>query len=202
MSIASYIRVTGRGKEGARALGEADAHDLLGQLLDGRVSDLEIGALALAKRIKGESTSELAGFLRAVHDAARARREPAFIDIETLCSPFARPEYATMLADFIAAGRLDAMLMRGTEGEPVANARRLRQLAVYLGGKRRDEVSASAGEGALTRLPSLPEPVAVATAAFVSSVAAARAAMPGPVASQIDAIVAACAALAERAPPG
>ena len=37
------------------------------QLLDGRVADLEIGAFALAMRIKGESADELIGFLDAVH---------------------------------------------------------------------------------------------------------------------------------------
>ena len=65
MSIASYIRVIGRGKEGARSLTQAQAHDLMCQVLDGRVTDLEIGAFALAMRIKGESVEELAGFLQA-----------------------------------------------------------------------------------------------------------------------------------------
>ena len=68
MSIARYIREIGRGKEGARSLDETQAHDLMSQLLDGRITDLEIGAFALAMRIKGESVAELSGFLRAVHE--------------------------------------------------------------------------------------------------------------------------------------
>src|SRR5436190_19523250 len=68
MGIASYIREIGRGEEGARSLSETQGHDLMSQLLDGRVTDLEIGAFALAMRIKGESVPELAGFLRAVHE--------------------------------------------------------------------------------------------------------------------------------------
>ena len=51
MAIASYIKEIGRGKEGARSLTEAQAHDLMSQVLDGQVSDLELGAFALAMRI-------------------------------------------------------------------------------------------------------------------------------------------------------
>ncbi|HEY8707071.1 MAG TPA: DNA-binding protein YbiB, partial [Burkholderiaceae bacterium] len=35
MAIASYIREIGRGKDGARSLSEAQAHDLMSQVLDG-----------------------------------------------------------------------------------------------------------------------------------------------------------------------
>jgi anthranilate phosphoribosyltransferase len=68
MSIAHYIREIGRGKDGARSLGQAQAHDLMSQVLDGTVTDLEIGAFALAMRIKGETVAELAGFLEAAHE--------------------------------------------------------------------------------------------------------------------------------------
>mgnify|MGYP003351163892 CR=1 FL=1 len=37
MSIAAYIREIGRGKEGARSLNAMQAHDLMSQVLDGRV---------------------------------------------------------------------------------------------------------------------------------------------------------------------
>lgn len=65
MSIASYIRVIGRGKVGARALDRQQAADLLGQILDGRASELQVGAFCLAMRIKGETPQEMAGFLDA-----------------------------------------------------------------------------------------------------------------------------------------
>ena len=68
MSIASYIKEIGRGRDGARSLDRAQAHDLMSQVLDGRVTDLELGAFALAMRIKGESVAELAGFLDATHE--------------------------------------------------------------------------------------------------------------------------------------
>lgn len=67
MSIGHYIKIIGRGKDGARALPREQAADLLGQVLDGTTSDLEIGAFCLAMRIKGETPEEMAGFLDAVH---------------------------------------------------------------------------------------------------------------------------------------
>src|SRR3954470_7717170 len=65
MGISQYIKEIGRGKQGARPLDRAQAADLFGQVLDGTVTDLEIGAFCLAMRIKGETPTEMAGFLDA-----------------------------------------------------------------------------------------------------------------------------------------
>ena len=67
MGIAKYIKEIGRGKDGARALTREQAADLMGQILDGNVTDLEIGGFCLAMRIKGETAEEMAGFLDALH---------------------------------------------------------------------------------------------------------------------------------------
>jgi anthranilate phosphoribosyltransferase len=67
MSISNYIMEIGRGKDSARALSRAQSADLLGQVLDGVVTDLEIGGFCLAMRIKGETPEEMAGFLDAAH---------------------------------------------------------------------------------------------------------------------------------------
>src|SRR3954467_11766677 len=75
MGISQYIKEIGRGKQGARPLDRAQAADLFGQVLDGTVTDLEIGAFCLAMRIKGETTEEMAGFLDATH--ARLTLVPA-----------------------------------------------------------------------------------------------------------------------------
>ena len=75
MSIGNYIKVIGRGKDGARALTRAQAADLFAQVLDGTASDLEIGAFCLAMRIKGETPAEMAGFLDATH--VRLHKVPA-----------------------------------------------------------------------------------------------------------------------------
>jgi anthranilate phosphoribosyltransferase len=301
MSIASYLKVIGRGRDGARSLDREQALDLMTQVLDGRVSDLEIGAFALAMRIKGESVAELAGFvdaaaarcidvraarpvvvlpsyngsrrlpnltallamLLAQHDvpvlvhgvendatrvttaaifrglgltcahdgddvaAAWARREPAFIAIGALCPPLARllavrdvvgvrnsghtvakllsactgaptlrvvnhthPEYATLLAGLLATTRADALLMRGTEGEPVADARRLQRLDVYVGGRRRDDLALPAQEGILRQAPVLLHSNdAATTASAIQAIVSGAMPAPAAVAAQVDCLV-------------
>ncbi|MGN6388004.1 MAG: DNA-binding protein YbiB [Burkholderiaceae bacterium] len=69
---ARFIKEIGRGKDGARGMSRDDARELYAAMLDGRVSDLELGGILLAMRIKGESTEEIAGFL----DAAEASFAP------------------------------------------------------------------------------------------------------------------------------
>ena len=297
MAIAPNLKVIGRGREGARALDRAQARDLMEQVLDGRVGDLEIGAFALAMRIKGETVDELAGFLDAVearcilirsdrptvvlpsyngarrlpnltallamllaqhdvpvlvhgpvadasrvttatifHDlgltcandgddvaAAWQRGEPAFIRTEALCPPLARllavrdvvglrnsghtvakllaactgaptlrvvnhthPEYATLLSAFLAATRADAVLMRGTEGEPVADARRLQRLEVFVGGVARADLSLPAQEGVLRQAPVLLRSHdASTTARAIQAIVSGAMPAPAPIAAQV-----------------
>jgi len=295
MAIAQYIKEIGRGKEGARSLTEAQAHDLMSQVLAGQVSDLELGAFALAMRIKGESVAELAGFLAATHercirieptrpmvvlpsyngarklpnltallalllaqegilvlvhgpmlDVGRvstaeifrdlglpfagnaeeiengwARREPVFIRTEDLCPPLARlldvrrvvglrnsghtvakllapcaalrvvnythPEYATLLTEFLAHIQAHAMLMRGTEGEPVADPRRLPRLDVFIAGQLHPDLSRPAQEGVLTGLPILPRSIdAATTALYIQSVVSGEKPAPAPLTQQVE----------------
>ena len=312
MAIASYIKEIGRGKEGARSLSEAQAYDLMSQVLDGTVTDLEVGAFALAMRIKGESIAELTGFLRATHerciaiaptrptivlpsyngarrlpnltpllalllaqegaqvmvhgpmlDAGRvstaeifrdlglpfarnaeeiengwARREPVFIATDDLCPPLARllavrrvvglrnsghtiakllapcnngaclrvvnythPEYATMLGEFLAATDGDAVLLRGTEGEPVADPRRAPKLDVFIAGQPRADLSRPAHEGVLTELPVLPRGFdAATTAVYIQSVVSGEKPAPGPLSSQVECLVGALGAIRRVTP--
>ena len=75
MGISQYIKEIGRGKDGARPLTREQAADLFGQVLDGTVTDLEVGAFCLAMRIKGETPDEMGGFLDATYQ--RMNRFPA-----------------------------------------------------------------------------------------------------------------------------
>lgn len=72
MDLRPIIKEVGRGAHGARELPEDIAEKLFGALLDGEVADLELGAILLAYRIKGETVSELRAFARAL--AARTAR--------------------------------------------------------------------------------------------------------------------------------
>ncbi|MFX8180047.1 glycosyl transferase, partial [Acinetobacter baumannii] len=55
MDYAALIKEVGRGARGARDLTRAQAENLFGAMLDGVVPDLELGALLIALRVKGES---------------------------------------------------------------------------------------------------------------------------------------------------
>ena len=50
---ARFIKEIGRGVKGARSMSREDAAQLYGAMLENRVSDLELGGILLAMRIKG-----------------------------------------------------------------------------------------------------------------------------------------------------
>ena len=297
MGISQYIKEIGRGKDGARSLSRAQAADLMGQVLDGSVTDLEIGAFCLGMRIKGETPEEMAGFLDAtqarlsllpdnglttvvlpsyngarklpvltpllalllaregvpvlVHgsasedtrvsseavfaalglDAAKqapttlAAGEAAFAPTELLCpglkrlldvrrvvglrnpahslvklmnpcagralivGSYTHPEYAASMADTFALTGAHALLLRGTEGEPVADARRRPQMDAFRNGQR--ELLQAAQDGPLTTLPDLPKTTdAASTADYIRAVLAGKLSVPAPIAQQVRHIVA------------
>lgn len=294
MGISQYIKEIGRGKDGARSLTREQASDLLGQVLDGAVTDLEVGGFCLAMRIKGETAEEMAGFLDAAHarlhalpdnglttvvlpsyNGARklpvltpllalllAQRgaavlvhgtatenqrvfssqvfdalglpmatqvpalragEVAFVPTEVmspglkrlldvrrvvglrnpahslvkLMNPcagkafivgsYTHPEYATSMAATWTLTRAHALLLRGTEGEPVADARRTPRMEVFRDGQR-TEVQAQQ-EGPLAKLPSLPPVDALHTAQYIRAVLDGVEPIPTPIALQVEHIL-------------
>lgn len=66
MNYGHMIKEIGRGAKGARSLDAEAAESLFGDILDGKVPDLELGAIIIALRIKSESLAELIGFKRAI----------------------------------------------------------------------------------------------------------------------------------------
>src|SRR5437762_14222705 len=74
---ARFIKEIGRGKKGARSMARDDAFQLYEAMLDGRVSDLEMGGIMLAMRIKGESVDEIAGFLAAAESSFTQLPQPS-----------------------------------------------------------------------------------------------------------------------------
>lgn len=77
MNFAQIIKEIGRGAEGARDLTQEDAAQLYGAMLDGGVPDLELGAILIALRMKGESTEEMTGFLAASLSRLNALTSPS-----------------------------------------------------------------------------------------------------------------------------
>ncbi len=295
MGISQYLKEIGRGKQGARSLSREHAADLFGQVLDGTVTDLEIGAFCLAMRIKGETVPEMCGFLDAaaarlnhvpagerplvvlpsyngarklpvltpllalllakrgapvlihgtatesgrisvepvlqalgIHPLERIRAvapgEAAFVATELLCpglkrlldarrviglrnsahslvklmnpcagpavivGSYTHPEYGESMAALYQAMGATALLLRGTEGEVVADARRLPQMDGFIRGVR--STLQPGRKGTLTALPELPREIdAHSTAEYVREVLAGRKNVPESLALQVEHIL-------------
>ncbi|GGX22239.1 DNA-binding protein YbiB [Pigmentiphaga litoralis] len=308
-SCAALMREIGRGKDGSRALSREQAHSLMAAIFDGGVSDLELGAVLIALRMKGEVAAEIAGFLDAVDTRCVAvtsgsdtpvvvlptyngsRHAPnlvpllaltlakagipvimhgqasdpaaqgagsnktrittleilqrlgvspassaaeassqlaanrlAYLPLGTACPGLARlvglrrvlgvrnvshtlakllrpvagpslllsaythPEFGDMLGELFTLKPQASLLMRGTEGEAVANVRRPQAVVQWLGGVPTTVIDAAAGSPA--ELPALPDRDAGATANWIRAVQMGEQPLPDAIARQRDAIVA------------
>ncbi|HET9339679.1 MAG TPA: DNA-binding protein YbiB [Casimicrobiaceae bacterium] len=312
--FAPWIREIGRGPHGARSLERGQARSLMAAMLDGEVPDLELGAILIAMRVKGETLDETLGFLEALaervvpldapHDRPRpvvlpsyngarrganltpllalllarygvpvlvhglggagadadddadddadaqasfgrvtsaailgelgvvpshsladvearlARAQVAYVATSTLSPGLARllatrarvglrssahslaklvdpfggaavrvvsvthPDYLARMREVLAATRADAMLLRGTEGEPYANPKRCPRLEMFRHGEAWRFVDPE--EGTLAALPSLPASHdAVSTARWIAETLAGVHAVPGPIVEQL-----------------
>ena len=319
MGIAPYLKEIGRGKDGARPLSRLQAADLFSQVLDGSVTDLEIGAFCLAMRIKGETPEEMAGFLDAIHPRMRllpagsaplvvlpsyngARKLPlltpllalllaraglpvlihgaatessrvfvsnvldalvppafpaikkitsdemartaiapgevAYAPTEALCAPLARlldvrrvvglrnpahslvklmnpcagpavivgsythPEYAQSMAALFELVGATALLLRGTEGEPVADARRMPQMEGFVHGQREllQQPRRSTEVAAPEFLPAAIDPQS--TADYTQAVLTGTAPVPESIGAQVEHILRLAAACTTPSGPG
>jgi anthranilate phosphoribosyltransferase len=112
---------------------------------------------------------------------------------------YTHPEYGGAHAQFLQHTQAHALLMRGTEGEPVADPRRLPRMDVYLGGTLRPELSRPALEGVLTELPLLPRAIdAATTAVYVQAVVSGEKPAPTPLLEQVEVLVRAQRAMQQR----
>jgi anthranilate phosphoribosyltransferase len=83
-ALVRIIREIARGKHAVRELPRAEAQSLFAAMLEDTIPPLQLGAVLIAMRIKGESIEELAGFLDACeacyqHLAAPAGKVPLVI---------------------------------------------------------------------------------------------------------------------------
>jgi anthranilate phosphoribosyltransferase len=301
MNLSAIIKEVARGAHGARDLAEEDACSLYAAMLDGKVPDMELGALLIAFRIKGESLAETLGFQRAMAERTRglraaggrrvvllpsyngarkqpnltpllalmlARRgvpvlihgvlqdfgrvttasilqalgvapcatvadaqsaldagRPAFLTPEQLVpglerllatrsrlglrssshtlakllDPFdgagmrvvsvTHPDYMKRMREFLLATRACALLMRGTEGEPVASTRRRQAIEYFRNGESSTLVEQ--GESG----PAEPGPAALdaaATAAWIDEALAGTVPIPAALSMQVSACLVAC----------
>jgi anthranilate phosphoribosyltransferase len=106
-----------------------------------------------------------------------------------------------MLGAFLAHTHGDAVLLRGTEGEPVADPRRAPRLDVFIEGQIRADLSRAAHEGVLTELPVLPRGIdAATTAVYIQAVVSGEKPAPAPLTQQVECLMRALAAIDRSAP--
>ncbi len=130
---APYLREIGRGKGGSRALSPARARELMTAILAGEVSDLALGAVLLALRMKGEEAPEIAGFLEALetHVARAASAAPGWVVIPSYNGARTVANLVPLLAMLLARSGLP-VLVHGQASEPAAAARaRVTSAAVF-----------------------------------------------------------------------
>jgi anthranilate phosphoribosyltransferase len=97
------------------------------------------------------------------------------------------PEFGQLMADFANRSAGDMMLLRGTEGEAVADPRRCPKLDLWLGGQWQADLSCPAQEGVLSELPLLPRQIDAATVAvYIQGVVAGEKPGPAPLDKQVD----------------
>ena len=104
-----------------------------------------------------------------------------------LVGSYTHPEYAASMSATFHLLRANALLLRGTEGEPVADPRRMPAMDAFVNGEpsRVQEQQA----GALESVPGLPAPDAHSTAAWIRSVLDGRQPVPAPIATQVTHLV-------------
>ena len=66
--FAPFIRTLGKGRHGSRALDEQEAYDAMTLILRNEVAPEQLGAFLMLMRVKEETPTEVAGFVRAVRD--------------------------------------------------------------------------------------------------------------------------------------
>lgn len=100
---------------------------------------------------------------------------------------YTHPEYARSMKAVFEHMHADAMLLRGTEGEPVADARRMPAIDAFSGGigVRLCEPDG----GSLAAPPALPAADATSTARWTEAVLAGAQPLPRPVGAQVELLV-------------
>ena len=103
-------------------------------------------------------------------------------------SSYTHPEYALSMAATFELIGADALLLRGTEGESVADPRRTPKMQAFVAGQPTDLLAYQSGS--LTTLPELPLEIdAATTATYIRQVMDGTQPVPAPIAQQVAHLV-------------
>lgn len=103
-----------------------------------------------------------------------------------LVSSYTHPEYLHSMGDAITATATNALLLRGTEGEAVADPRRMPRMDSYIAGAHQRTWAAQ--KGSVARLPTLPDRTVADTVRYTLEVLTGKAAAPDNLVRQATAI--------------
>lgn len=139
MSLSQIIKDIGRGQGGSRDLDALAAQQVFGAMLDGGVPELELGAILIAFRMKGESLSELLGFYQALEGRMHRLASPAG-EVRTVVIPSyggarSRPNLMPLLVLMLKRSGVPVLVHGTLEGHGrVASALVFRELGIMPAG--------------------------------------------------------------------
>lgn len=113
--FAQFVRIVGKGKNGARALSYEEAYQAFNMILKGEVLDVQLGAFLMLLRVKEESVDELVGFVQATRDQLQLKA----LDVDLDWSSYAgkRKHYPWfLLAALTLAKHGYKIVMHGASG--------------------------------------------------------------------------------------
>ncbi|MDQ9020229.1 glycosyl transferase family protein [Acinetobacter sichuanensis] len=129
--FAQYIRIIGKGKNGARSLTYEEAYAAFSLILKNEVLDVQLGAFLMLLRVKEESVDELAGFVQATKDQLTFK--PLEIDLDWSSYAGKRKHFPWfLLSALILARHGYKVVMHGASGHTV-NRIYTEQVLEYLG---------------------------------------------------------------------
>ncbi len=106
---------------------------------------------------------------------------------QVLVTSYTHPEYAQSMQAVLVAMQSTALLIRGTEGEAVADPRRLPKMSGIVRGRVAQALEPQSG--VLTSLPELPPCDALNTAGYIRAVLDGALPVPAPIAHQVAQII-------------
>lgn len=129
--FAQYVRIIGKGKNGARSLTYDEAYDAFSMILKNEVLDVQLGAFLMLLRVKEESVDELAGFVQATKD--QLNFQPLNVDLDWSSYAGKRKHYPWfLLAALTLAKHGYNIVMHGASGHTI-NRIYTEQVLEYLG---------------------------------------------------------------------
>ncbi|WP_374667018.1 glycosyl transferase family protein [Acinetobacter sp.] len=129
--FAQFVRIIGKGKNGARSLTYDEAYQAFSMILKDEVLDVQLGAFLMLLRVKEESVDELAGFVQAVRDQLNFK--PLHVDLDWSSYAGKRKHYPWfLLAALTLAHHGYKVVMHGASGHTI-NRLYTEQVLEYLG---------------------------------------------------------------------